>query len=69
MSNQTDISQVMTVSEISAYLKLARSTVYRLAQTGEIPARKVGGTWRFSRKQVDRWLEQPDQTHQPIKTP
>lgn len=69
MSEEFEPVQVMTVGEISEYLKLARSTVYRLAQTGEIPARKVGGTWRFSRKQVDRWLEQPDQFYRPIKMP
>lgn len=50
--------QVLTVREVSHYLKLGRSTVYRLAQGGRLPGRKVGGTWRFSRRNLDEWLVQ-----------
>lgn len=49
---------VMTIPEVSEYLKLADSTVYRLAQAGKLPARKVGGVWRFSRKGLEEWLRQ-----------
>ena len=47
---------VLTVAEVSEYLKLAESTVYRLAQEHKLPCRKVGGAWRFSRKGLDDWL-------------
>ena len=47
---------VLTVNEVSKYLKLAESTVYRLAQQHKLPCRKVGGTWRFSRESIDQWL-------------
>lgn len=47
---------VMTVSEVSEYLRLGESTVYRLAKDGKMPARKVGGSWRFSRKSLNEWL-------------
>ena len=50
------LDAVMTVSEVSAYLRLSESTVYRLAREGKMPAAKVGGTWRFSRKHLDIWL-------------
>ena len=50
--------QVLTVREVSHYLRLARSTVYRLAQNGRLPGRKVGGTWRFPRRGLDEWLAQ-----------
>ncbi len=49
---------VMTVHEVSEYLKLAESTVYRLAREGQLPARKVGGMWRFSRAVLDEWFAQ-----------
>lgn len=49
---------VMTVKEVSAYLRLAESTVYKLAQEGQLPGRKVGGAWRFSRKGIEGWLEE-----------
>ncbi len=49
---------VLTVTEVSEYLKLAESTVYRLAKEHKLPCRKVGGAWRFSRKAIDDWLAQ-----------
>ncbi len=52
----TEEDAVMTVKEVSAYLRLAESTVYKLAQEGQLPGRKVGGAWRFSRKGIEGWL-------------
>ena len=48
---------IMTVEEIAAYLRIPKSTVYKLAQEGSIPAQKVGRHWRFKREVIDRWLE------------
>jgi excisionase family DNA binding protein len=50
---------VMTVPEVSAYLKIAESTVYRLVKERRLPGRKVGGAWRFSRPELERWLANP----------
>ena len=48
----------MTVREISEYLQMAESTVYRLAQDGKLPGRKIGGVWRFpSKNALDEWVE------------
>lgn len=47
----------MTVVEISEYLSLAQSTLYKLLETGQIPGRKVRGSWRVPRKALDKWLE------------
>jgi len=47
---------VMTIEELSKYLKISRSTLYKLAQKGNLPAQKVGRHWRFHRAAVDRWL-------------
>lgn len=49
-------SEILTLDEVSAYLKAGKKTVYRLAQKGEIPGFKLGGTWRFSRSDLDRWI-------------
>ena len=46
----------MTVQEVAVYLKLAESTVYKLAREGKLPGQKFGGAWRFSREQIDAWL-------------
>ena len=49
-------SDVMTVEQLAAYLQLSKSSVYRLAQAGVVPGRKVGKHWRFHREAVDQWL-------------
>jgi excisionase family DNA binding protein len=54
-----DHNDVMTVPEVSEYLRLSESTIYKLAQEGKLPGRKIGGTWRFSREGLDSWLRQP----------
>jgi excisionase family DNA binding protein len=48
---------VMTAGEVAAYLRLDQATVYRLAQAGEIPGRRVGRSWRFHRAVLNEWLE------------
>jgi excisionase family DNA binding protein len=48
--------EILTLDEVAAYLKAGKRTVYRLAQKGEIPAFKLGGTWRFRRSELDRWI-------------
>ena len=49
---------VMTIDELSGYLKIAKSTLYKLAQEGKLPGQKVGRHWRFRKDAVDRWLEE-----------
>ena len=51
-----DQQSVMTVEEVSAYLRIPRSSVYKLAQEGRIPCKKVGRQWRFRREALDLWL-------------
>jgi excisionase family DNA binding protein len=48
---------VMTFEEVMAYLRIPRSSLYKLAQEGKIPSQKVGRHWRFRREAIDRWLE------------
>jgi excisionase family DNA binding protein len=48
---------VMTFEEVMAYLRIPRSSLYKLAQEGKIPSQKVGRHWRFRRQAIDRWLE------------
>ena len=47
----------MTLQEVAEYLQLSKDLIYRLAQSGRIPASKVGSRWRFRRERVDRWME------------
>lgn len=47
---------ILTLDEVAAYLKAGKRTVYRLAASGEIPAFKLGGTWRFRRSELNHWI-------------
>ncbi len=49
-------SDIMTVEEAAELLKIPRSSVYKLAQEGKIPAQKVGRHWRFYRPTVLKWI-------------
>lgn len=49
---------VMTIDELSAYLKIAKSTLYKLAQESKLPGQKVGRHWRFRKDTIDRWLDE-----------
>lgn len=55
-SDQGAEASVMTVAEVATFLRLAESTVYKLAQEGKLPGRKFGGAWRFSRREVEGLL-------------
>ena len=49
---------IMTIGEVADYLKVTERTIYRLAGAKQIPAFKVGGSWRFSRADIDGWIRQ-----------
>ncbi len=51
-------SGVLTIDELAAYLKIAKSTLYKLVREGKIPSQKVGRHWRFRKGAIDRWLEE-----------
>ena len=46
---------VMNAAEVSAYLRIHRSTVYRLIKTGKLPCFRIGSDYRFNREEIDRW--------------
>ena len=50
------LKDVMTPREAAQYLSVHVRTIYRLARDGEIPGRKVGGSWRFKKDTLDQWL-------------
>ena len=50
--------EVLTIEDLVLYLKIPKSTLYKLAQEGKLPGQKVGRHWRFRKEAIDRWLEQ-----------
>ena len=50
--------EILTLKEVAAYLKLAEKTAYKLAAEGKLTGFKVGGSWRFKREDVQKWIEE-----------
>jgi len=64
-------AKVLTVRELSNYLRVHPSTIYRLLKKGQLPGFKVGSDWRFNIEAIDGWrlgqgsviLEEQKQAH------
>jgi excisionase family DNA binding protein len=48
--------EVMTASEVAELLRIPVSTVYYLARAGQLPASRLGRTWRFLRPRLEELL-------------
>ena len=59
------MDDILTLQELHQYLKIPKPTLYQLAQTGRIPAAKVGRHWRFQRRSIDRWLQAQERRRKP----
>jgi excisionase family DNA binding protein len=55
MEDKSD--SVLTIDELSVYLKIPKSTLYKLVREGKIPCQKIGRHWRFRKLSIDHWLE------------
>ena len=51
------VHQILTADDVCQYLKIPRSTLYKLAQNKKIPAFRVGRHWRFKREKIEEWVE------------
>lgn len=53
--NNYSMPRVMTVKELSSYLRVHPSTIYKLLRRGELPGFRIGTDWRFNAEVIDRW--------------
>jgi len=51
-------AEILTLKEVADLLRVAEKTVYTMAQSGDLPAFKVRGQWRFRRDDIDRWIDE-----------
>ena len=51
------MSRLMDIDELANYLRLQKQTIYNWLHQGKIAGIKVGGVWRFDRRDVDNWLK------------
>ena len=50
------MDSIMSARDVAKYLKLSFSTIYKLAASGEIPGFKIGDSWRFEMKEVQKLI-------------
>jgi excisionase family DNA binding protein len=58
--------EVLNVEETAEFLGFAPYTIREKAKEGEIPGRKIGGEWRFSRRQLLEWIEEDSRPKVPV---
>jgi excisionase family DNA binding protein len=52
----TMADEILTIRGVAELLKINEKTAYKLASAGQIPGFKVGGSWRFDRQEIARWI-------------
>src|SRR3990170_2095864 len=61
--------RVLTLDEAASFLKVSKSTLYKLLESGKLSARKLGRAWRFNRSELEAWLRNPSPAPQAILEP
>lgn len=56
MTNIVKKDTWLTVSEVARHLKLSDEMIYKVLQSGELPAIRVRTSWRISRESLDQWI-------------
>jgi len=54
------MTSLLTAKELQEILQVDRSTIYRMAESGRLPAIKVGRQWRFPSDRITSWLGTPE---------
>jgi excisionase family DNA binding protein len=49
--------ELMTLEEMANYLRVTEKTIYRMVKRGNIPAIRVGRSWRFEKSSIEEWLK------------
>ena len=47
---------LLTTQQMEDLLMVDRTTIYRMAKRGDLPAIRVGNQWRFPREEIDAWM-------------
>jgi excisionase family DNA binding protein len=49
--------EILTIEELALYLKIPKSTLYKLVREGAVPCQKLGKHWRFHKDAIDEWMK------------
>ena len=56
-ASRIEDDEILTVAQVSGFLKLHQRTIYKLVKKGIIPGRQVGKKWLFLRSEVIKFLQ------------
>lgn len=56
------VNKVLTIDELADYIKISKSTLYKLVREGKVPSRKIGRHWRFHKDVIDSWFKIKNKT-------
>ena len=51
------MNHLLDVDELAKYLKLQKQMIYNWLSQRKISGIKLGGVWRFDKREIDRWLK------------
>ncbi len=57
IGHSTLMEHLLDVDELAGYLKLKKQTIYNWLNQRKISGIKMGGVWRFERREIDKWLK------------
>jgi excisionase family DNA binding protein len=49
--------KIVTIQEVSAFLKVKKSTLYAWVKQKRIPSFKLNGLWRFDMEKIEEWVK------------
>lgn len=52
------LPEILTIEDVARYLRVSDRTVYDWVQRGDLPAGKLGSSWRFKRADIERWADE-----------
>lgn len=53
-------ADILTLDELSGYLKLPKSTLYKMSERCNIPSFKAGRQIRFRKTAIDKWISEQE---------
>ena len=51
------MTRLLDVEDLAHYLKLQKQTIYNWLNQRKISGIKIGGVWRFDKREIDKWLK------------
>ncbi len=56
--DKNEPGELLTLSELAVYLKIAERTAYGWVAAGKLPGFKIGTAWRFEKADIQKWVEE-----------